>query len=105
MHQVLKRGYALRVVLRAVLKENNCAQYSVRQCIQFLRLCICVCVFIKVHITAQSGPVIPSHSMTIALVHPRGGCVRVWLIGRSIDLLIDSPFQRIVLATADDGTT
>ena len=36
-------------------------------------LCVCVCVFIKLHITAQSGPPChPSHSMPLALILPRG---------------------------------
>ena len=42
-------------------------------------VCVCVCVFIKLHITAQSGPFIraiwpchPRHSMSLALILPRG---------------------------------
>ena len=32
-----------------------------------------LCVFIQLHITAQSGPIIlPSHSMPLALILPRG---------------------------------
>ena len=44
---------------------------------------VCVCVFIKLHITAQSGLVILCHSMPLALILPRGDqcmCVCVYLI-------------------------
>ena len=38
----------------------------------------CVCVFIKLHITAQSGlPCHPSHSMPLALILPRGSMILV----------------------------
>ena len=36
---------------------------------------VCVCVFIKLHITAQSGPVIYSFHATVC--NPPGGCVCV----------------------------
>ena len=35
-------------------------------------MCVCVCVFIKLHITAQSGLFTPSHSTPLAVVLPKG---------------------------------
>ena len=34
-------------------------------------MCVCmyVCIFIKLHITAQSGPVISTHSMLLHVTH------------------------------------
>ena len=34
--------------------------------------CVCLVRVIELHITAQSGPVMPSHSMPLALILPRG---------------------------------
>ena len=43
-------------------------------------VCMYVCIFIKLHITAQSGPVIlNSHSMPLALILPRGDHMYVCL--------------------------
>ena len=40
-------------------------------CASYLSFCLpCVCVVMKLHVTAQSGPV--SHSMPLALVLPKG---------------------------------
>ena len=54
-------------------------------------MCVCVCVFIKLHITAQSGPVILfSHSMPLALILPRGDqCVCVCM--HNLDALQNGP--------------
>ena len=41
---------------------------EVKQCVVVYKVCVCVCVFIKLHITAQSGPV----SVPLALILPRG---------------------------------
>ena len=38
----------------------------------YVRTYVCMYLFIKLHTTTQSGPVIPSHSMPLALILPRG---------------------------------
>ena len=50
----------------------NRPMYCIRESFKKDRfVCVCVCVFIKLHITAQSGPVI--YSLYATVCNPPGG--------------------------------